>query len=326
MPWWLKTADGSRIPVGGAGVLIGRAPDAEVVLTDPRASRRHALVHASTDGLVVMSLGKGRTEVGGVRVVTEQKLEPGHSIDVPGLQMQVERAEASESEAAAEWVLHRIGGGLYGLGRTPFTVGGGDDHLTLPGWPAATVTLWRTAAGLAIEAGAPIVVDAIPLVEGQVVNGRSSTLIVRGTDQLQLLHGVGTEALASTVADDDALSNVGARQVRLVFLPRGGRLYVTDEKAERAAYLPERRAELISLLIAPPEPFTAGEVIPDEVLLERLWPRQVKTPNDLHVLVHRARKSLVASGLDGAGLIVRAAHGSGTRFCLADGATISVER
>ncbi|MEL7372592.1 MAG: FHA domain-containing protein, partial [Myxococcota bacterium] len=98
MPWWLKTADGSRIPVGGAGVLIGRAPDAEVVLTDPRASRRHALVHASTDGLVVMSLGKGRTEVGGVRVVTEQKLEPGHSIDVPGLQMQVERAEASESE------------------------------------------------------------------------------------------------------------------------------------------------------------------------------------------------------------------------------------
>ncbi|MEM7676126.1 MAG: FHA domain-containing protein [Myxococcota bacterium] len=326
MSWWLKTSDGSQIPVGGAGVLIGRAPDAEVVLTDRRASRRHALVHRSGNGLVVMSLGKGRTQVKGARVVTEQRLEPGDVVDVPGQQLRVGRSNEDVAKEGAEWVLHRIGGGLYGLGRTPFTVGGGDDHLTLNGWPPAAVTLWPTAAGIAIEAGTSLVVDKQPLIEGQVVNGRSSTLIVRDDVRLQLLAGVGSDALASTVAEDEASMAAGARQVRLVFLPRGARLYVISDAAEQAAYLPERRAELVSLLLAPPEPFRPGDVISDEVLIERLWPRQVKMPNDLHVLVHRVRKSLVAAGLDGAGLIVREAHGGGTRFCLLDGASVSVVR
>ena len=56
MAWWLRTSDGGRIAISSSGVLLGRAPDSDLVLTDDRASRRHAMVYVAGDAAKVVSL------------------------------------------------------------------------------------------------------------------------------------------------------------------------------------------------------------------------------------------------------------------------------
>ncbi len=58
-----------RVPMSGAPIRIGRAPECELVLQDSRASRRHARLHAR-DGVVVLTdLGSTNgTRVNGQRI------------------------------------------------------------------------------------------------------------------------------------------------------------------------------------------------------------------------------------------------------------------
>ena len=324
MAWWLQTPDGGRVPIQGGGVLLGRAPDSEIVLNDERASRRHALVHVLPERPSIVALGRGTTTVNGQVVTTEHPLEDGATIAVPGLELTVKYAESPTGDRSDEWILQRLGGGLYGISQSPFSVGDRQDALSFEGWTNKTLVFWRTDAGLSVEVGRPIQIDGEPASAGQVVRCGSGTRIEVDGDVFQLLSSVG-HGMASTVTDDEVPTDALPARARLTFLPRGARLFLTDRHGERGVYLPERRAELISLLLAPPEPYAAGELIPDELMLERLWPRQTKTPNDLHVLVHRARKSLVAAGIDGAALIARDPQAGGTRFALAPGANVAIE-
>lgn len=83
-----------RIPVSGAPIRIGRAPECELVLKDSRVSRRHARLHARDGVLVLTDLGSTNgTRVNGHRV-TEMALGAGDTIHVGDTSLVVEAAPA----------------------------------------------------------------------------------------------------------------------------------------------------------------------------------------------------------------------------------------
>ncbi|MEO5703713.1 MAG: DUF3662 and FHA domain-containing protein [Candidatus Limnocylindrales bacterium] len=83
-----------RIPVSGAPIRIGRAPECELVLRDSRVSRRHARLHARDGVLVLTDLGSSNgTRVNGHRV-TELVLGAGDQIQVGDTSLVVEAAPA----------------------------------------------------------------------------------------------------------------------------------------------------------------------------------------------------------------------------------------
>jgi pSer/pThr/pTyr-binding forkhead associated (FHA) protein len=74
---------GKRIPLGEAPVVIGRATDAGVQLTDTSVSRRHAEIRPSGDGFVVVDLGSTNgTRVNGAGISSERRLADGDTITV----------------------------------------------------------------------------------------------------------------------------------------------------------------------------------------------------------------------------------------------------
>jgi Inner membrane component of T3SS, cytoplasmic domain/Protein of unknown function (DUF3662) len=81
-----------RIPVSGAPIRIGRAPECELVLKDSRVSRRHARLHARNGVLVLTDLGSTNgTQVNGHRV-TELVLGAGDRIQVGDTSLVIEAA------------------------------------------------------------------------------------------------------------------------------------------------------------------------------------------------------------------------------------------
>jgi Protein of unknown function (DUF3662)/FHA domain len=79
----LVVPGGKRIPLGEAAVVIGRATDAGVQLTDTSVSRRHAEVRPSGDGFVVVDLGSTNgTRVNGAGITSERRLADGDTITV----------------------------------------------------------------------------------------------------------------------------------------------------------------------------------------------------------------------------------------------------
>jgi hypothetical protein len=73
-------AGGERVPLGSAPVLIGRATEAGVRLSDTSVSRRHAEVRPKGDGWVLVDLGSTNgTRVNGAPV-TERRLQDGDTI------------------------------------------------------------------------------------------------------------------------------------------------------------------------------------------------------------------------------------------------------
>jgi len=83
-----------RIPMSGAPIRIGRAPECELVLKDSRVSRRHARLHARNGVLVLTDLGSSNgTRVNGHRV-TELVLGAGDRIEVGDTSLVIEAATA----------------------------------------------------------------------------------------------------------------------------------------------------------------------------------------------------------------------------------------
>ena len=83
-----------RIPVSGAPMRIGRAPECELVLKDSQVSRRHARLHARNGVLVLTDLGSTNgTRVNGHRV-TEMVLGAGDRIEIGATRIVVEAAPA----------------------------------------------------------------------------------------------------------------------------------------------------------------------------------------------------------------------------------------
>jgi len=78
----LVLPDGGRVPLTGGPVLIGRATDATVRVSDSSVSRRHAEVRPAGDGWTLVDLGSTNgTRINGAPI-TERRLEDGDTIAV----------------------------------------------------------------------------------------------------------------------------------------------------------------------------------------------------------------------------------------------------
>ena len=319
MRWWLQPSSGVRRPITAAGVVLGRAADADFVSEDPAASRQHALVFLGADGPALVPLGRGTIAVNDVAVAKAQEVRAGDRIEVPGLALEVV-AEDVVSKAPPRWMLRVEDSALFGLADAPRTVGGSpDDDLHLPGTPAGAVRLVPQDDGLVVEA----LVDGIAVAgheveEGAVVRVGPRTIIGVGAQSLCVVAG-GAISEATTAGE---LPPNEIEAATLQFLPRGGRLLLKMGAREVTAYLSERKCDLMALLLQPPEPYAPGDYIPDEILLRRIWPGADRSRLDVNTLVYRVRKDLVAAGLDGCSALDRVR--GGVRARLAADAAITV--
>jgi hypothetical protein len=83
-----------RVPMSGAPIRIGRAPECELVLKDSRASRRHARLHVRDGVLVLTDLSSTNgTRVNG-HPVTELVLGAGDRIQIGETSLVIEAAPA----------------------------------------------------------------------------------------------------------------------------------------------------------------------------------------------------------------------------------------
>jgi hypothetical protein len=86
----LVLGDGRRIALGEESVTIGRAPECEVLLTDPNVSRTHAEIRRRGADYVVVDLGSTNgTRVNGAGV-REQRLADGDEISVGNASLRFE--------------------------------------------------------------------------------------------------------------------------------------------------------------------------------------------------------------------------------------------
>ena len=310
--------DGISRRVGGQGLLIGRDPTCDIIVTDPTISRCHALIRASIDGVELMPLGRLPVGHNGRPCERTQLLADGDRIEVAALVFTVKVELPRPGDTQVGFRLVR-GGSSFALSHTPFVAGGGDtDDLILERWPASALRFHlaqgelflEVMAGIATRNGEPIEGDALAaLGVGDVVG--------YGGDTFEI--AAGDRAHTTAVGAADALPS----RVVIEKLPRGGRMVCTLPGGERTVYLAHRRLDLIAALVRPPAGYAPGEFIPDDVLRPIVWPHHPNvTRSEINVHITRCRKDLLAAGLAGPRLLQRAPGGGATRLALAPGCTI----
>jgi len=315
--------DGPSRRVGPSGLWIGRQRDCDIVATDPSVSRRHALVHLTSDGVEVVPLGRGAVEVNGKRCDRPTALADGDRLAVPGLDLviQVEAQRADRGADAATYRLERAKGGSFGIVHSPFVIGGGDtDDLIVKAWPAGAVRLHLAQGELYAEAavgkvtrnGSELEVGALePIgIEDELAYKR----------ELFTVRQVARDATTAATGGSDL-----PRRVVVEMLPRGGRVVFTVNDGDRAVFLSDRRLDLLIALLRPPDGHAAGDFVSDDAVRQIVWPRNPGvTRPEINMLISRCRRDLVEAGLAGGRLIERAPGGGATRLLLAPGAEVVV--
>jgi len=317
--YWLESGDG-RVLVRHGGLLLGRSADCDIVLADARVSRHQLLLRTADRGVELIPLGRAAVTVDGEAVTTTAALREGSTIALCGRQFRLVATVAPPTpDRELVWAIETRGGSLHRIARSPFTVGGGaDDDLHFPSWPAATMVFTVVQRALVLEVTQPGVSGNESLVEGEVATVRPGARL-RFHDQEIRLVPVPTNHEAFTAPEE---GEELPRRVLLEFLPRGGRLTVAYGSWERSTWLADRRCDLVATLLSPPSPYAAGEAVPDDVLIPRVWPGGQQGRVELNTLVFRTRKDLVKADLDG-GTLLHRAEGI-VRFSLAPGASVTV--
>ncbi len=318
---WLVLSDAARFAITVGGVVIGRSSRCDVVIDHPAASRQHAIVVDHDEGLRVMALGRGRVDVNGAAIEHERALADGDQLAVPGLTARI-MIGASGIHAPHGWTVRTRGGARFGLTRPTFIIGSsaGAD-LRIADLPPEAVRL-EVSTELSVIAQVAIAVDGVSVPPGRRHPIGGAAWIELGDHGFHV-GPVDADTAAATAAELQVPTLPTAATIE--FLPRGGRLRVSVGGHVITVYLSEKRCDLIAALLRPPSPLVAGEFIPDEVLLPRLWPGRTMTRVDLNTLVHRVRQDLAPLGLDPGELLARAPGGGATRFALAPGAVVQFE-
>lgn len=317
--YWLD-ARGSRVPITAACVLVGRNPDCDVVLSDAQISRHHALFRLTEEGAEVVALGRVPALHNGAPCPERRALEEGDRVELGAHAFTVRAGPCDDPPTSAmHWFVERHAGALLRIDRCAFSIGGSaSDHLMIPTWEPATLALLRAGEGLVLETLRADIVCERALSEGDLVTLQSGARIEHRGEQFRVI-ALPSDPSQVTDLPEGVELPIGAH---LQFLPRGGRLTLEFSSRTCAAYFADRRCDLIACLLQPPSPFMPGEVIPDEVVSERVWADRSSGRVEINTLVHRARKDMLKADLDGVALLERA--GGGVRLCLAPGAKVSV--
>jgi FhaA, N-terminal domain/FHA domain len=87
----LLLLDGKRLVVGPAGVTLGRSRQADVVLSDPNVSRRHAEIRPRGGSWVLTDLGSTNgSRINGQRVEGSEVIRPGDEIELGATSLRFE--------------------------------------------------------------------------------------------------------------------------------------------------------------------------------------------------------------------------------------------
>jgi pSer/pThr/pTyr-binding forkhead associated (FHA) protein len=92
---------GAATTIWGTGLVIGRAPDSDLVIAGREVSRRHAVIRPSRQGYVLRDLSTNGTYVNGRRVAGSQLLGMGDTIRIGDEELRFE-ADPATSEHGAE--------------------------------------------------------------------------------------------------------------------------------------------------------------------------------------------------------------------------------
>ena len=272
------------------------------------------------DGVEVIPFGRLAVAVNGEPRTVPTTLGAGDRVECSGQTFTIVTTLATQtSDPEVIWGVERSPGTLFRIAQTPFRVGGApDDHLVVVGWPPTVLLLHSVGNGLALEAAREGVHCRAALSPGECIRLAGGARITHGAQSLRVvaLPRDPTKATAASTRDD--LPTLA----ELRFMPRGGRLSLHFGARVFSVYLADRRCDLVACLLQPPAPFGLGELVPDEALIERIWPQQDQGRVELNTLVFRTRKDLIKAEIDGAALIERA--GGGTRLRLAPGAVVRV--
>jgi hypothetical protein len=308
---FVRSNNGVQLAVPAGGLLIGRGSTCGMVVDDPGVSRRHALVLSGDRGTLIVPLGRRPTEVNGVPITMPTEVDDGASVTVGPTTFRIDIPPPPVTEQQ----LIEIGGQRYSVSKSSMRVGGSsEDDLVVPSWPEHALSL------LPIP-GAVIVEFAQDLPELLAVQGEVREL---SAGQELVLNGVTMRVIVSHSGSTTTIEGVLApTRVRLEFLPNGGLLSVLLDR-EYTAWLADKRCDLVAALLRPSGDFSAGEFVPDDVLVRLIWGTDAATRAQLNTLIHRARKSLTLAGLNGPALIQRAPGGGATRFAMAQSAEVSV--
>ncbi|MBM4369397.1 MAG: FHA domain-containing protein, partial [Deltaproteobacteria bacterium] len=98
-----------------SGLLLGRSPESDIILSDPAASQRHALLLGSAAGLQILPLGRNSTLHNGKPATPGALLAAGDTLEVPGGRFVVREGLGAPGELSTAWWLGFPGGERYGL-------------------------------------------------------------------------------------------------------------------------------------------------------------------------------------------------------------------
>ncbi len=312
--------NGLRVPIRAGGVCIGRGVECDVGLDDEHISRRHAQLTPTNDAVELLPLGRNPVAVNGVAHAAAVALTDGDRISIADQVFTVEIARDVSGAEPAQWTVAHAGV-WHAITRAGFTIGGGDDDdVQVPGSEDGAARLHRVQEALFIEAdGDGVWLNDAPIGPGAVEPVGEGDRITIGEVVLEAHQRTG-----AGVTPTRALV-VFPERVELRLLARGGRLALWFAGVERTLVVSERRLELLAVLLRPPAPLAPGGYVPDDVILQRVWPRSDRADHgDLNVLIHRLRRDLVRAGVNGPALIQRQAGGGGTRFAVAATTRIDV--
>jgi hypothetical protein len=331
----LVLVDGPARRVGPAGALLGRQGDCDLVTADPRASRRHALVRLTSEGVELVSLGREPATRNG-KPVERAAIAHGDTIGIPGLSVVVElEAEPPSGRADAGLVLARARGGSFGVSHTPFVIGGADADLVIKDWPVelrvhvvdgapfaelvtGDATIERAPGG---EADAPRAEAREEVEPGELVAIAIGDSIDAGGERFTLARPTGAAATTAVGAQANELPS----RIEIEILPRGGWVVFSFASGPRPVYLADRRLDLVMALVrAPGGP--AGQLVSDDVVRSIVWPRNPGVSRqEINTLIARCRRDLVDAGLAGPRLIERAPGGGATRIAVAPACEIVIK-
>ena len=315
----LSTQKGVRLLLTDHNCLIGRHPSCDLILTNPHASNYQVLLHYGIGGLEMLVLGRAVTLLNEQPVARRAALKDGDRISLPGEQLTIHIPE--DCTATSCWAV-QLKGATIGLRGPQFTIGGSpSDNLFADGLPPRAISLTASREHLLVELNHLARLNGIPAPIGSVVAASSDVLLTCEQHTLHIISEHFEQDVPTLISGILQLPTV----VSFSFLPKGGELKLHITGQVFTVQFSELRARLLAALLQPTQGFVAGDFIPDEQLINRIWPRQSnKDRVDLNTLIHRTRKTLEKECVSGSKFLQRSRGGHATRFLLAPNAQISV--
>ncbi len=319
--YYLQELEGDK-PVGRprfiseGGTRMGRHPRSDVVFPpdQPGIHTHHAALLPKGNHVLVQALDRIPPRIRGVAVEGQAHAYPGSVLEI-GPEDEPFRFEfgcETVRDNGEFWLVNVDGRTLYRV-EPRLTVGGGvDDKLHVEGWPERAFTFYETDGALVVETKEGVVAQLgdEPMPEmSQEQLGSGDFLEFR--DSLIKVYVSSRIEGARTIQTAPRLNNA----IRFERHPQfGGTLTLTYVEGGAVEVikidLPEKRADLLHLLIEHAKKHGPYDRMPDEQLARWLWPGEGKGREEINQLLFHTRKQLLETGVNGKALLVKERGGT----------------